>query len=114
MNNKSKNLEKIHAEKPTTDSFSKEEESAIFEKNYKKIIYNVFYNVAADIIKILGIVGMYLIPILIASFLSVWTWHILAPNEWRWLSEDGAERITNVIIAVIAGITTRFFPSSKE
>lgn len=69
-----------------------------------------FHSVSSWSVKILGWVGIFIV----ATTFLIRSWHLLAPECWQWLKEKNIEKIDHIIIAILAGLVARFFPSEKD
>lgn len=62
----------------------------------------------------IALVFMYAFAFMVLSVLSVWFWHLLAPDSWHWLSGDTLDKIQALIFngslgAIFSMIIQRYF-----
>ncbi|MEM1036276.1 MAG: hypothetical protein AAGI14_05905 [Pseudomonadota bacterium] len=49
--------------------------------------------------------ALYFMAIGVATFAAIWSWHLLAPREWRWLDLNEIQAIQNIVTGgVLAGL----------
>ena len=111
-NSENTQLDKIHANYPDT-IFNKVNQKKAYEEAawlFGKEAQQSFHKVSAWYVKILG----FLLLAVIVSVLLIRVWHLLAPDCWNWLSESTTNKIDHILLGIFAGISARFFPSTKQ
>lgn len=104
-------LQVIHANFPD-EIFSdkgidaEKEAQTLFGNEAKKS----FHSVSAWCVRILGFAFL----LMVTSTALVRCWHLLAPEDWTWLSPNAVNSIDHIIIGSLAGISARFFPLATK
>lgn len=109
MEHNDRDLAKIqphpHTFSPDTQQQAEREIQTLFSEQAKTSLRHI----SAYAITVFG----WLAILIIAAAALTRAAHLLLPTAWLWLSPDRIDQIDRIILAVVAGIASRYFPIRK-
>lgn len=110
--NRENPLDKIQSNAPDFlfNDINKEKADAELDKLFGKQARRYIRNVVANFIFWMG----YLLIFCLMTTVAVRCWHLLMPENWCWLPAQKIDKIDNIIIGALFGLSARFFPAEKQ